>query len=464
MKYKTIFNKSLLLFMMAVIFFSMLLPMSLNAATSLKTGDYVQFGSYNSEPILWRVVNLDKNGPLLLSERILCLKSFDAPGSYHTESARKGYGSNYWKGSNIRQWLNSSESKIKWLQNAPSKKNLVNSVFTYESEKGFLAEGNFTTDERKAIKTVNRHVLLAKIDKKKAEGGRETHKSDGHIGQVIQNYDKAYYHTMADKVFFLNVKEVQNYLRDRGWEYRAFPTETIVLNTNFRRFDFSSLAYWNYWLDTPETQTAHEVRFVTNLGYLLETSAMSSACGVRPALYLDLQAMHFKSGLGSKGNPYIVDRGKVVVQQKAVPLSSSIKITINGKPLITDVTPFIRDGSILVPFKAIVSALGGYYSWDNENLMAMGGVGKTYVTLMTDSPLAVISKVRPDVQMVFALQEEFTLDNFGQYVESDQFIELDVAPTMKNQQMMVPVRFIAESLGAKVKIDDKNKTVTITTP
>ena len=463
---KKIYKKACLLFIAAAMLLASLSSVQVNAADGLKIGEYVQLGSYNGKPILWRVVSADKNGPLLLSDKILSLKAFDAAGSYHTDIDRKGWGSNYWKGSNIRQWLNSSESKIQWLQNAPNEKNLADNSTDYADEKGFLAEGNFTVEERKVIKAVNRQVLLAKIDKNKAEGGSDGHISEGHIGEIIQNYDKAYYHTVTDKVFFLNVKEVQEYLYDRGWEYRAFPTEELVLNTSFRDFSFSSLAYWNYWLDTPQTQVTHEVRFVTGLGYILEESAKSSYCGVRPALYLDLQAIRFKAGSGSEINPYVVERGIGAVQQIAVPGNSaaSVKIMINGKLLSTDEAPFIRDGSVMVPFKAIVEALGGKYSWDNESLMAMGGLRRTYITLMTDSPQAVISKITPDFQGEFNLQEGFNFDNFGQYVESNLFITMAVPPTMKNKQMMVPVRFIAENLGTKVEMDVKTNTVRITAP
>lgn len=42
------------------------------------------------------------------AEKIISLKMFDAKGSYHKNKDRRKWGSNYWKDSNIRQWLNSS--------------------------------------------------------------------------------------------------------------------------------------------------------------------------------------------------------------------------------------------------------------------------------------------------------------------------------------------------------------------
>lgn len=50
-------------------------------ASQLRIGDLVTFGRYMGEPILWRVININKQGyPLLLSEYVLDLKPFDAPG------------------------------------------------------------------------------------------------------------------------------------------------------------------------------------------------------------------------------------------------------------------------------------------------------------------------------------------------------------------------------------------------
>jgi hypothetical protein len=80
------------------------------ANTAVNVCDYVRFGKYNNEPILWRVIHKDANGdPVLFADRILTMKAFDAAGSYHDyDEDRWDYGSNYYPDSNIRQWLNSS--------------------------------------------------------------------------------------------------------------------------------------------------------------------------------------------------------------------------------------------------------------------------------------------------------------------------------------------------------------------
>jgi len=67
----------------------MLFALLLSSCTStisnvtLRLGDYVQMGRYYDEPILWCCVDVDENGPLMLAERILTLKPFDAPGNHN---------------------------------------------------------------------------------------------------------------------------------------------------------------------------------------------------------------------------------------------------------------------------------------------------------------------------------------------------------------------------------------------
>ena len=137
-------KKKVLAFMASVIMVFNLLPLPLiGAAINIKLGDYVQMGTYYGKPILWRCVAFEKikgyddNGnpiidstdtvteykegylPLMLSDKILCIKPFDANGSnisgshgrgYSQGYYRQRYGSDYWADSNMRCWLNSTAS------------------------------------------------------------------------------------------------------------------------------------------------------------------------------------------------------------------------------------------------------------------------------------------------------------------------------------------------------------------
>ncbi|MEI6578072.1 MAG: hypothetical protein WCN92_01260 [Eubacteriales bacterium] len=110
--------------------FTLIPTMYVQSASTLNIGDYVQMGKYYDEPILWRCVDIDENGPLMLADRILTIKPFDAAGS-HTyldgtaqadiSNGRKTFGSNLWDTSNMRSWLNSTAAtgNVNWLDGCP---------------------------------------------------------------------------------------------------------------------------------------------------------------------------------------------------------------------------------------------------------------------------------------------------------------------------------------------------------
>ena len=69
MKTKTFYCVILIICVMMLCDFS-----PVHAAEHLKAGDYVQFGRYLNEPIIWRVIHVDETGPLLFAENILTFK------------------------------------------------------------------------------------------------------------------------------------------------------------------------------------------------------------------------------------------------------------------------------------------------------------------------------------------------------------------------------------------------------
>ena len=188
---------------------------------SLKIGDYIQFGKYNNTPILWRVIQKDEEDhPILLSDRIISLKPFDAPGAFYVDDAtRLVSGSNYYHGSNIRQWLNSSSSNqgvdaIDWLQNDPSYENMPDGYNHYSQEKGFLAEGNFNAEERALLKSFSHKVALSELDSIKADGGTQNLNYVNDLANVVQNYHGVFYQNIEDRVFLLSVQQLKEWVYD----------------------------------------------------------------------------------------------------------------------------------------------------------------------------------------------------------------------------------------------------------
>jgi hypothetical protein len=116
---------------------------------------------------------------------------------------------------------------------------------------------------------------------------------------------------------------------------------------------------------------------------------------------------------------------------------ADIKVVIDDKALVTDVSPTIIDGRTLVPLRAIFEALGATVEWNAETVT---------VTAKKDNTI-IILKVNDKYPLVNGKQQE-----------------LDVPATVINDRTMVPVRFIANSLGTYVRWDGELATVSITTP
>ncbi|MGN0181885.1 MAG: DUF6273 domain-containing protein, partial [Candidatus Ornithomonoglobus sp.] len=222
------------------------LPVTVSAAESINIGEYVQMGTYYGAPILWRCVDIDENGPLMLSDKIICIKPFDAAGDntsgshgrgYNDGHYRKRWGSNYWADSNMRCWLNSDASagNVNWTcGNAPTE-DKVYGYNDYADEAGFLT--NFTLGERNAIKPVTQKSLLDGYEYDSNNKDSNYHICDFHINNVLQNYDTAYSEQVTDSVFLLDVKQVNavynnsNVLGDKY--YIGEPTEQCVSNSEY---------------------------------------------------------------------------------------------------------------------------------------------------------------------------------------------------------------------------------------
>lgn len=308
----------ILIFLILVIFILNINPVF--NKKQMEIGDYIQFGKYNNEPILWRVINIDDNGNvLILSDRIICFKAFDSKGTYHSDEFRLFLGSNYWKDSNIRQWLNSNDNKyhIKWIQNSPSKENVLSGLLPYENEKGFLADGNFNKSERSVIKSVMHKSILHDTDIQKITKGEKNLRVTlrGDLKEAVAEYDSVYYENTEDKVFLLSLKELYEYVyKNRsllGEDYIiAKPTKEsikqIINELPEKPFGLNTESGWDSFLRSPSSSTPSFVRVVKDDGSIGDGVANSAGHGgIRPALTLDSLSIYLK-GAGTKSNPFIV--------------------------------------------------------------------------------------------------------------------------------------------------------------
>ena len=278
------------------------LPMTIQAASKpdIKVGDYVKMGTYNNASILWRCVSIDNNGPLMLADKIVDTLAYDAKTNDNSNSKshsrsykRDDYGSNYWKDSNMRSWLNSTaaEGKVDWLCGNPPKDGYVSGVGAYNEKAGFL--NAFSKSEIAAMKTVTQRSLVSHPEYNKGivDGDANSdllYYTD--ISEAVANYDSSYFETTTEKVFLLDVKQANAVWKNLKGYYVAYNNDGMS---------------WPYWLRTPVTDCNHYMRYISSSGQVSRYAPWYSDLGVRPAFYLDSEYFVTTSGSGSQSSPYI---------------------------------------------------------------------------------------------------------------------------------------------------------------
>ncbi|MDP4092143.1 MAG: stalk domain-containing protein [Bacillota bacterium] len=115
----------------------------------------------------------------------------------------------------------------------------------------------------------------------------------------------------------------------------------------------------------------------------------------------------------------------------------NIKVTVDGRLLSTSSAPVNVGGRVLVPLRDIFNALGASVDWDGSTRTVTAVKSGTNIVLQIGSKSAKVDGIST---------------------------ELDVTAQIINQKTYVPVRFIAESLGAVVSWNSNNNTVAIISP
>lgn len=231
---------------------------------TLRTNDYVVFGAYQGEPILWQVLRMEDGNPLLWSSRILCFKAFDASGMdavYHKGTDYTAQGSNSWVDSTLRQWLNSSEQSVPWTHCPPTEKNVLDGLNPYADEPGFLT--GFSEAEQSLLAPRN-----------------------------------------GDLVFLLSQTELSQ------WVPAAKRTKELTHTAGMKdRSSYLNLpmSFEWYWTSSPAISTRTGVTAVTTSGSFYKDPAYDGHTGVCPAVLLKSRTV-LASGDGTEANPYQIGR------------------------------------------------------------------------------------------------------------------------------------------------------------
>lgn len=133
--------------------------------------------------------------------------------------------------------------------------------------------------------------------------------------------------------------------------------------------------------------------------------------------------------------PIAKDSNPPVEELKPYERIDTIKVTLDGELIEFDQEPVAINGRVLVPVRAIYEALGLEVAWDSNINKATGKNDTTQIDIILNQKIAYVNETP---------------------------VELDVPARAINNRILVPARFIGESLGMKVTWDGANQTVKIT--
>ena len=229
----------------------------------LQKGDYVVFGEYLGEPILWQVLDTRDGKALLMTKYIICLKAFDAGGecARHDGADREKYGSSEWEGSTLQTWLNSAERTVAYASCRPDRASLAGGYNAYDGESGFLGDKNFSQKQREMI------------DKR--------------------------------GVFLLSKSELSKYLT--AAQRRKTCTASAVRDNDAPYLLTTSQRTW-YWTSSAVSSNRVSAAAVTTTGGYYKSLAYDGVTGVAPALYLSGAEILTNGGDGSEKSPYFISR------------------------------------------------------------------------------------------------------------------------------------------------------------
>lgn len=121
----------------------------------------------------------------------------------------------------------------------------------------------------------------------------------------------------------------------------------------------------------------------------------------------------------------------------AIEQNNAIVLVIDGKMVPSDVLPLIMEGRTLVPLRVVAENLGLKAKWIAEKQEARLEGQDKLIRITLD-------------------QKEAELNG--------KPVLLDVPATLVQQRLLVPLRFVAEALGAQVAWDERARKVTVVSP
>lgn len=120
--------------------------------------------------------------------------------------------------------------------------------------------------------------------------------------------------------------------------------------------------------------------------------------------------------------------------------ANNITVKVNGSVLYSPVPAQIVNDRTVLPMRAIFERLGADVEWIEQERMIFATKDDLFIVMQIDNNKMAVEKIGGEKKT----------------------IELDTPPFIQEGSTLVPVRAVAESIGAEVKWNGETRTVDIT--
>lgn len=126
-----------------------------------------------------------------------------------------------------------------------------------------------------------------------------------------------------------------------------------------------------------------------------------------------------------------------------------ISVSVNGKILYLDQAPVLKSGTTLVPMRGIFEALGANIKWDSATRTVLANTA-------SEAELAA-NPAAPNTKISLTI-------NAPSATVNGQNVPLLAPAQIISGNTMVPLRFVGEAMGAKVKWDGAHRIIRVASP
>ena len=251
---------------------------TLNVGDTLEVPVVSDWQSRFGANIVWKVADKNHSGypsnsVTLITEKIIQVMASDAKEPNNSDSNRANYGNNRHIYSNLLQWLNSNATAGNWYSAKhsadapPTNANVWNNYNEYDAWAGFLA----MLDSKFVAELLGTTLTVVKSSR---DGGS--------------------YETFTAKMFLASTTEVglanENNIAEgallalfsNNASRIAYPTAECVNSSEYTSGNFTTSNGWHWWIRTPNSLNANNVRYVSSDGTLNIYYAYRGSAGVRP--------------------------------------------------------------------------------------------------------------------------------------------------------------------------------------